>query len=193
MKVLVVDDVGYTRHFHARMLQKFGYDVVIAETGPQALRILERDMSIDVVLTDLMMRDMDGVDLYKAAMRISRVMDGGTAPAPAFILMTAIRPGGNSQLKDIEKLRMAKEIGFLDVLYKPIEPDHLRKVLDSVKLSRGTKAVDVVGVSRQVTETVDRLISAQDFEASDTFSECLHTQFERLDIAMTGKHTATIS
>lgn len=184
MKILVVDDVGYTRHFHVRLLQKFGHDVLAAETGPQALKILERDMGIDVVLTDLMMRDMDGVELYKAAQRISRVVDGGNAPAPVFILMTALRPGGNSQQKDIEKLRMAKEIGFLDVLYKPIEPEQLRHVLENVKYARGKTAVDVTGAIRRVTETVDLLVANEDPETTAQFQACLREQLERLDTAI---------
>ena len=184
MKILVVDDVGYTRHFHVRLLQKFGHDVLSAETGPQALKMLERDMSIDVVLTDLMMRDMDGVELYKASMRISRVIDGGNAPAPVFILMTALRPGGNSQQKDIEKLRMAKENGFLDVLYKPIEPEQLRSVLDNIKYARGKAAVDVVGSLRRATETVDQLLTNKDLEASTTYADGLRAQLDRLENAM---------
>lgn len=184
MKILVVDDVGYTRHFHVRLLQKFGHDVLSAETGPQALKMLERDISIDVVLTDLMMRDMDGVELYKSSMRISRVIDGGNAPTPVFILMTALRPGGNSQQKDIEKLRMAKEIGFLDVLYKPIEPEQLRSVLDNIKYARGKAAVDVVGSLRRTTETVDQLLTNKDLEASTTYADGLREQLDRLENAM---------
>lgn len=183
MKVLVVDDVGYTRHFHVRLLQKFGYDVLSAEAGPQALRMLERDLSIDVVLTDLMMRDMDGVELYKNSMRISRVLDGGQATPPMFILMTALRPGGTTQQKDVEKLRMAKEIGFIDVLYKPIEPELLKVTLDNVKFARGRKLVDVVGAIRRVEETVSQLIEQQDQESLETFIESLRSQIERLEAA----------
>ncbi len=184
MKVLVVDDVGYTRHFHVRLLQKFGYDVLSAEAGPQALRMLERDLSIDVVLTDLMMREMDGVELYKNSMRISRVLDGGQATPPVFILMTALRPGGTSQQKDIEKLRMAKEIGFIDVLYKPIEPELLKTTLDNVKFARGKKAVDIVGVTRRVEETVGHLMEQSEHDGAQQFIASLRVQIERLETAV---------
>ena len=33
MKVLVVDDVGYSRHYHTRLLQKFGFQAESVETG----------------------------------------------------------------------------------------------------------------------------------------------------------------
>ncbi len=183
MKVLVVDDVGYTRHFIVRLLEKFGCEVLSADSGPQALRMLERDLNIDVVLTDLMMRDMDGVELYKGSLRISRVLDGGSAEAPVFFLMTALRPGGNSQQKDLEKLRMAKEIGFIDVLYKPVEPEQLKLAIENVKYARGKKEVDIAGASRRLQDTVDQLISAKDAAAVDTFIESLQKQLERLESA----------
>jgi CheY-like chemotaxis protein len=183
MKILVVDDVGYARHFHVRLLQKFGYDVQSAETGPQALRMLERDMTIDVVLTDLMMRDMDGVELYKNAMRISRMVDGGQANPPVFLLMTALRPGTNSQQKDVEKLRMAKEIGFAEVLYKPIEPDALRKTLESVKFARGKEVVDVAGYISRVEEAVNRIIATQDATAAEQYLQALYDNQAKLEAA----------
>ena len=183
MKVLVVDDVGYARHFHVRLLQKFGYDVQSAETGPQALRMLERDMTIDVVLTDLMMRDMDGVELYKNAMRISRMVDGGQATPPVFLLMTALRPGTNSQQKDVEKLRMAKEIGFAEVLYKPIEPETLRKTLEAVKLTRGKEAIDVASHIRRVEETLEKVIASQDPSTVEQFLQTLRGSQAKLEAA----------
>jgi CheY-like chemotaxis protein len=183
MKVLVVDDVGYARHFHVRLLQKFGYDVQSAETGPLALRMLERDMTIDVVLTDLMMRDMDGVELYKNAMRISRMVDGGQATPPVFLLMTALRPGTNSQQKDVEKLRMAKEIGFAEVLYKPIEPETLRKTLEAVKFSRGKEAVDVASHIRRFEEALEKVIASQDPSAVEQFLQTLRGSQAKLEAA----------
>lgn len=189
MKVLVVDDVGYTRHFHVRLLQKFGHEVLSAESGPQALTLLERDASIDVVLTDLMMREMDGVELFKAA-RVARTADSGHLLAPVFILVTALQPGGNSHHKDIEKLRMAKEIGFLDVLYKPIDAEQLRTVLDNARFARGNVEIDVTNPVRMVTSTVEQLIHAKDAEASTKFIECLRTELNRLEAA-TANETVT--
>ena len=183
MKILVVDDVGYARHFHVRLLQKFGYDVQSAETGPQALRMLERDMTIDVVLTDLMMRDMDGVELYKNVMRISRMVDGGQATPPVFLLMTALRPGTNSQQKDVEKLRMAKEIGFAEVLYKPIEPEVLRKTLESVKFARGREVIDIAGYIKRIEEAVSKIIATQDSSAAEQYIRALYDNQSKLEAA----------
>lgn len=182
MKVLVVDDVGYSRHYHSRLLQKFGFQAETAETGAQALKMLERDMTIGVVLTDLMMREMDGVELFKRSLRINRLVDGGSADPPAFILMTALRPGQDaSQQKDLEKIRMAKDIGFIDVLFKPIEPEALKNTLDTIKYARGKVAIDTSGAVKRVAETIARLIAEKQMEDAERFLDDLRTELERLD------------
>lgn len=151
----MVDDIGYSRHFHARLLQKFGYETEAAETGPQALKLLERDPSIEAVLTDLMMRDMDGVELFQRAQQLNR---SNGADAPAFILMRALRPGKDqSQIKYLDKVRQAKDIGFVDVLYKPIEPDALKNTLATIKYARSRPQVDTNATLQKVGETIERL------------------------------------
>ena len=142
MKVLVVDDVGYSRHYHSRLLERFGHQVKTAETGPQALQILERDATIGVVLTDLMMREMDGVELFRRARQLNRPTDdgNGNAEPPAFLLMTALRPGKDvSQQKDWEKVQLARSIGFVDVLFKPIDPERLKQTLETIKFAGGAR------------------------------------------------------
>lgn len=180
MKVLVVDDIGYTRHHFARMLQKLGYQADVAESGPQALKILERDSTVSVVLTDLIMRDMDGIEFFKRSQQIQRV--DGSAVDPAFILMTALRPGqDNSQQKDVEKIRMAKDIGFVDVLFKPVEPETLKSTLETVKYARSRAQVDTSGAVRQVGEMVDRLIGENVPDQAGRFLDELRRQLERLE------------
>jgi CheY-like chemotaxis protein len=182
MKVLIVDDVGYSRHYHARLLQKFGYEVETAENPLQALKTLERDMTIAVVLTDLMMREMDGVELFKRAQKINRIMDGGTTDPPAFILMTALRPDASpTQHKDLDKLRLAKDIGFVDVLYKPIEPEMLKNLLETINYARGRAQIDLAGVVKRVRETVDQMISERLTDEAQTFLDELLREVERLE------------
>lgn len=182
MKVLVVDDVGYSRHYHARLLQKFGYQTEAVEGGKQALKLLEQDLTINVVLTDLMMREMDGIELFKRSLNIHRLVDGGNAEPPAFVLMTALRPGKDgAQEKDQEKLRMAKDIGFVNVLHKPIEPDELKRTLETIKYARGQVCIDTAGALRRVNETVEQLISANRIDDAGQFLDELRGEIERLD------------
>jgi len=66
--VLVVDDEEALRRTAQRVLQKFGYHVLVAEDGEAALRVLrEQGRTIDLVFTDLMMPKLGGSELYRAA------------------------------------------------------------------------------------------------------------------------------
>ena len=58
--MLVVDDEPVMRTMYLRSLQAAGFEVVIAEDGPDGLQKLRDDASIRVVLLDLNMPRMDG-------------------------------------------------------------------------------------------------------------------------------------
>jgi len=62
--VLVVDDVADARDVLARLLRFGGYKSVTAEDGPGALAAVESDAP-DLVLLDLMMPGMDGVEVLR--------------------------------------------------------------------------------------------------------------------------------
>ncbi|MBN2343349.1 MAG: response regulator [Deltaproteobacteria bacterium] len=64
--VLVVDDEIPIRRLTTRILDKYGYHVLEAESGEEALRILlQKKGKIDLLLTDLVMPQMDGLKLQK--------------------------------------------------------------------------------------------------------------------------------
>ncbi|MBF0539288.1 MAG: response regulator [Nitrospirae bacterium] len=61
-KILVIDDEEIVRISCKRVLETGGYDVVVASSGPMALRFIET-APYDLVITDLMMPEMDGFEL----------------------------------------------------------------------------------------------------------------------------------
>ena len=67
-KILVVDDEHLVRWSVRRYLESEGYQAVEAESGPAALRILEEE-SVDILITDIMMPDMDGIELIRKAIQ----------------------------------------------------------------------------------------------------------------------------
>ncbi|MDB4890290.1 MAG: hypothetical protein JWL61_2145 [Gemmatimonadetes bacterium] len=67
--VLVVDDAEAIRMLVCRMLQRRGYTVLVASSADEALRIFERNPSIDVVLTDAVMPGANGPDLTTQLMK----------------------------------------------------------------------------------------------------------------------------
>ena len=71
-KVLVVDDKRAIRELLRRLVEDLGYEPVLASSGAEALEMLEAEQ-VDVVLTDIVMPDMDGRTL---AMRVKEAYPG---------------------------------------------------------------------------------------------------------------------
>jgi len=66
MKVLLVEDDETTRFIVKKLLEKNLYQVTIAVDGHDAMVKLEDDINFDIILTDIMMPKMNGVELLEA-------------------------------------------------------------------------------------------------------------------------------
>lgn len=84
-RVLVVDDEPVVRDLTARVLSKFGYQVMAASDGEQALKIIHSPTTVDLVLSDVVMPGIHGPELVEAARKV--------LPSTAFVLMSAYSPG----------------------------------------------------------------------------------------------------
>lgn len=62
-RILLVDDEDTVRRVTGRLLEKLGYKVVTAEDGPEALRVLAQEGPFDLILTDVVMPGMTGIEL----------------------------------------------------------------------------------------------------------------------------------
>jgi two-component system response regulator HydG len=109
--VLVVDDKKNMLRLMAKVLKKDAR-VLTAEGGQAAIAVLETH-AVDVVLCDLRMPDMDGVEVLKECKKRS--------PNTEFVLMTAYA----SVATAVEALRL----GAFDYLTKPFEPEDARAVV----------------------------------------------------------------
>ena len=72
LKILVVDDDFRNIFAMTALLERSHADVVVAESGADALAVLERTPDIDLVLMDIMMPIMDGYDTMRAIRAIDR-------------------------------------------------------------------------------------------------------------------------
>ena len=109
MKILVVDDEAPIRDMLQKGLsQRGGFLVQVAQNGVEAVEKIEKDV-FDLVLTDLMMPEMDGLELLKIVK--------GTRPEVMVILMTAYG--------SIETAVEAMRMGANDYITKPIDFDEL--------------------------------------------------------------------
>jgi DNA-binding response OmpR family regulator len=64
MKILVVDDDQHIQRLYKEELEEEGYEVVIAGTGNEALKIFEKE-NFDIVTLDILMPDIDGISLLR--------------------------------------------------------------------------------------------------------------------------------
>ncbi len=66
-RILLVDDDDLVREVTASKLQEFGYTVIEAENGPEALVEIEKSGVIDLIILDFAMPGMNGVEVARAA------------------------------------------------------------------------------------------------------------------------------
>jgi len=185
MKVLVVDDIGYSCHYYARLVEKIGYSVVKASSGFEALKYLQTDNEIHVVLTDLVMSGMDGVDLFQKAQLVERYSDSGAVPPPQFILMTAFRPEKNSQDRHLQRIQLAKELGFSKIMYKPLDQEELKQELDDMSLnvahsSTDEEALDLYSPTQKLRQSVREIVQTDNKKAAEEFLHILLEEIENL-------------
>lgn len=110
--ILVVDDEKDTCMLLSQVLEREGYIVDSANSGTEALEILKKK-KIHLVLTDLKMPGMNGLELIREA----RKMKNKTR----FIMMTAYG--------EIETYLDAINIGAFDYLNKPMELNDVRNAV----------------------------------------------------------------
>lgn len=121
--ILVVDDEGAIRYSVSKTLQRVGYEVDEAATGEEALDMMTK-REYDVVLTDIRMPGLTGVELLKRIKDIS--------PDAIVILMTGYASLGTA----VESLRL----GAHDYLIKPSSSQDIRQsVSRGVERSRNLK------------------------------------------------------
>lgn len=70
IRILLAEDEQAMREYLARALEKSGYDVVSVDRGTDAAPLLE-ESHFDLLLTDIVMPEMDGIELARHCARVS--------------------------------------------------------------------------------------------------------------------------
>ncbi len=124
MKVLIADDDKLSRKLLGGSLQRWGYDVITAENGAEALQVLEEEDAPPMAILDWFMPEMTGPEVCK------RVRETHREPYTYILLLTA----NGSKDATVEGL----EAGADDYVVKPFEENELR-----VRLRAGKRIIDL--------------------------------------------------
>jgi two-component system, OmpR family, response regulator len=119
LRVLLVEDDDDNRELMAEVLTSSGFEVVSASSGQDGLKQLS-EHSIDVVVTDVGMPGMGGLEMARAAKAI--------APQVPVVIVT-----GWAEREDIARAR-GREVDA--VLIKPVDPDALTQAVSDVAQGR---------------------------------------------------------
>lgn len=122
-QILIVDNEESMREFLSIVLKKEGYDCTTAEDGEQALKVIVKE-SIDLVLSDIKMPKMNGLELLKA-LKIA-------SPDTVVVMMTAFA--------STETAVEAMKEGALDYLTKPFQIEEVKLIIQNALERKNLKS-----------------------------------------------------
>jgi putative nucleotidyltransferase with HDIG domain len=146
-RILVVDDEDPIREIVCAMLASAGYACCEANSGVQALALLESGQPFDLMLTDLIMAELDGIGLLECTKE--------RFPDMPVVMVTAVH--------DISVALAAIRNGAYDYLLKPFEREQLlamaRRALENRRLKLENRAYQT-GLESQVAARTEQLHQA---------------------------------
>lgn len=153
LNILLVEDDAVNQNVTKRLLEKVGHQVESVNHGHDALRLLERQ-SFDVVLMDIQMPVMDGIEATK------RIREKGDDRHIPIIAMTAHAISG-----DRERFL---SLGMDEYIAKPIQLNELIRKIDKVCSAAQHPASDIQIHNLRITSQGDLYFSANAKEMLDS-------------------------
>ncbi len=172
LNILVVEDDLQLRDALCLTLECAGHHVMGAADGPAALRLLERE-AFNLVVSDLRMQPMDGIELLKVIR--------SREPHLPVLLMTAFG--------DVDKAVSAMRAGACDFLLKPFEPkvliEHVSRYAARPGWAEGVVAADartrnLLALAARVAKTeATVLLTGESGTGKEVFARHIHAQSPR--------------
>ncbi len=152
-KILVVDDEESIREFLEIMLKKEGYEITLAEDGQKAKELVQKK-SFDLIISDLQMPNMTGIDLLKYIRQ--------NYPEVLFMMITAF---GTTETA-VEAMKM----GAYDYLTKPFKIDEVR-----INIANALKSKNLEFENRSLKKELNKEFSFQNIIGN---SSAMHHVFD---------------
>ena len=137
--LLIVDDELSMRQFLTHLFQRDGHAIRVAENGRQAMAML-RKQPADVIISDVKMPDMGGIELLRAARELQ--------PSIEVIMMTAFA--------NEETAHEAFLLGAFDFVHKPFDNELLKE-----KVARALQKISIVREKQALQDENEALIKGQ--------------------------------
>ena len=119
-QILIVDDNPHNLKMVSKLLENKGYQILLASSGPEALKIVS-EKQVDIILLDIMMPDMNGFEVCEQLKQ-----NDATKEIPV-IFLTA-----KNETDDIVK---GFQMGGVDYITKPFQKEELlARVNNHIKL-----------------------------------------------------------
>ena len=188
VKILVVDDEAIVRESLRDWLSDAGYQVLTAENGPKALAIIETER-VGIVITDLVMPGMDGIELMKRAkenqpnIEVIIITAYGSIPTA----IAAMKEGAYDYIEKpfcperaellVKKLAEHQELLEENLSLRQRLEDHYRFENIIAKSSKMQRVIEVIKVVAKSNATV--LITGESGTGKELVARAIHSQSHR--------------
>lgn len=109
-KILVIEDEELLRHLYSELLEMKGYDVATAEEGKSAIAYLNQNANPDLILLDINMPQMDGVEFLRIINNDNRFRR-----VPVIVLTGVV------QVEKIGSCLSLGAVGYIEKANSPVE------------------------------------------------------------------------
>jgi CheY-like chemotaxis protein len=124
VRILLVDDFGFSRTEMERLLKNMGHEVIQSASAKDALKIIPKSLPIDMILCNLEMPVLNGIDLLERSYQLPCFKGEDDCKIPYFVL---------NVVKDNEELiKQAVASGYQAILHKPIQKEELEHVIENM-------------------------------------------------------------
>ncbi len=173
-KILIVDDEDAIRNLFVEALEELGYRCEVAGNGLEALEKFYRVKDFDVVLLDIQMPKLNGIETLKKLKTYS--------PDLSIIMVSASR--------DIENVRAALKEGAYDYIFKPF---HVTDV-DTV-IRRAIERSNLIKANKDYQKNLEKKVIEQTEELVRAYSGTLEAMILALDLREheTGYHSYRVT
>ena len=188
VKILVVDDEVVVRESLSDWLEEAGYQVFTAESGYEALEMIEKEKP-GIMIADLMMPGMDGIELMKKAREQQPGLEVVIVTAYASIptAITAMKEGAYDYIEKpfcperaellVKKLAEHQELVEENLSLRQKLEDHYRFEKIITKSAKMQRVIEVIKVVAKSNATV--LVTGESGTGKELVARAIHSQSNR--------------